>query len=143
MMVLQKAVVDTISEWGVTEKCTSELDHRLEAIEKSEGGGGDLTTPRRRRMDDFWESVGYCQRVETTSLVELALWNMKMTSVVQKEEPEINNGQYRESCRCRSGAGVAIENVFGYLWDGESRTNTAISIFPLVSTLTVAYDDDN
>jgi len=106
----------------------------LEAIEKSEGGGGDLTT-RRKLMDDFWESVGYCQRVETTSLVELALWNMKMTSVVQKEEPEINNGQYRESCRCRSGAGVVIENVFGYLWDGESITNTALSIFPLVSTL--------
>lgn len=37
----------------------------------------------------------------------------------------------RESCRFHRGAGLVIDNVIGYLWDGVSIFDMAMSLFPL------------
>jgi len=126
-MVLNTAVVNRISTWHPRGNWGSHLFLLAEKIPWN----GDLEG-RREHTRDFLSPVGDYTRVEMTSLLELAVWKMKMNSERVEETP--SNSVGRESCRCQSGAGVVIENVFGFLWDEEEDwIDTALSLFPLCS----------
>eukprot|EP00526_Cylindrotheca_closterium_P005562 CAMPEP_0113631136 /NCGR_PEP_ID=MMETSP0017_2-20120614/16181_1 /TAXON_ID=2856 /ORGANISM="Cylindrotheca closterium" /LENGTH=565 /DNA_ID=CAMNT_0000541635 /DNA_START=46 /DNA_END=1743 /DNA_ORIENTATION=+ /assembly_acc=CAM_ASM_000147 len=121
--VLQTAVVNTTSTWQ-----RSSLSVLVESIPQS----SDMDA-RRQCTLDFFRHVGYCERVERTSLLELAVWNMKMKNSVKVKETHNDDGVDRESCRLHCGARIVIENVFGFFWEGETRSDTALSLFPLCS----------
>ena len=148
-LVLDRAIVRIVSQWGQTATRESDLSDYLGRIERVNPGkevvwfepGKSYTASKvtkEERVMDFYAKVGYCIRVEVTSLLEQALWKMRMRNV-QKEEFE-DELEFRSECRFQSGAEVVVENVFGYLWHGEgsgylwrgeTRECTALTMFPL------------
>ncbi|KAL3930385.1 MAG: hypothetical protein SGBAC_011788 [Bacillariaceae sp.] len=123
-LVLQRAVVTKLSSWGLGGKWVANLLGCLELMHSEH----DLETRRNYVRYSFFGDVGHCMRLESTSLVEQALWKMRMIIVEKEESPGTHD--YRQICRFQCGAGVVIENVTEYLWDAdETKSDTALSVF--------------
>mmetsp|Transcript_32930 Transcript_32930/g.79670 ORF Transcript_32930/g.79670 Transcript_32930/m.79670 type:complete len:566 (+) Transcript_32930:118-1815(+) len=123
-LVLQRAIADKLSCWGLGEKWVSNLLGCLELMQSDY----DIETRRKYVRDSFFGDVGYSMRLESTSLLEQALWKMRM-GTVRKEESQVTD-DYRQICRFQCGAGVVIGNVAEYLWnEDESKSDTALSVF--------------
>jgi len=93
--------------------------------------GDNDTAERRDRFDEFLQYVGYCIRVETTSLMELATWRMKLEAMHEELLPE-GDINCRRMARVQCSLEVLVENVTEYLWGDESKQLTALSLFPLI-----------
>lgn len=126
-MVLQRAFVDQLSSWGLGEKWVSSLLECLELLNSDY----DIEARCRYLHDSFFGDVGHCIRLEATSLMELALWKIRIKAV-QKEEADSNNDN-RQICRFHCGAGVAIGNVTEYLWHNVTKPNTALAVFQKIA----------
>jgi hypothetical protein len=59
---------------------------------------------RRRAVGLLFFKLATCERLESVSLLELALWKVKLI-----------DGDDRQSCRINSGAEVVISNVLSFL----------------------------
>jgi len=123
-LVLRRAIIDTISSWAQGTNWESELSALVESIPYEDG-----TDTRRFRVSVFYKKAGYYVMVETTSLLELAIWKLRLKTA-KKQESETARG-YRTACRCQCGAGVVIENVLGFLLDRQTASEAAKSVFPL------------
>mmetsp|Transcript_24663 Transcript_24663/g.60576 ORF Transcript_24663/g.60576 Transcript_24663/m.60576 type:complete len:670 (-) Transcript_24663:3120-5129(-) len=153
--VLERAIVDRICSRGgctgddsnnINNKWRSELTRCLGALEHH---AGSVESRRNHVHECFFGTVGYCVRLEMTSMMELALWKMRMTReniIINNNNPNEeeaeeadddddddndNDRSVREDCRYQCGSEVVIEKVVGYLWHGESRSDTALSTFPI------------
>mmetsp|Transcript_40337 Transcript_40337/g.97405 ORF Transcript_40337/g.97405 Transcript_40337/m.97405 type:complete len:580 (-) Transcript_40337:26-1765(-) len=130
--VLQKSVFDRLSEWDIGAKWGSILSQNLESIPRESGIGG-ADGRRKRVYDDFFRDLGHCMRTEMTSILELALWKSRLHTT-QKDEGG-SDDDFREICHAQSGALVVIQNVAEHLWYDETKSSTALSIFPVCSTV--------
>jgi len=131
-MLLKLSVVNTVSTWHPQGQWGNDLLMLVESIPLDSDMDG-----RRQCAKDFSGHVGYCIRMEMTSLLELAIWKTKMQSmkVLEKSNSE-DDAVTKVSCRYQSGTGVVIENVFRYLLEGKSTSETALSLFPLMCSST-------
>ncbi|CAJ1941149.1 unnamed protein product [Cylindrotheca closterium] len=109
------------------DKWRSKLQMCLEALHHHDSS----VDSRRNHVNTcFFGTVGYCLRLEMTSTIELALWKMRTTTREKKNQSEeANSDRFREDCRFQCGSEVVMEQVIGYLWHGESRSDTALSTF--------------
>lgn len=123
-MVLQKALVERISYWGLRGKPLLALEHPIESMTLDDG-----TERRQTRVHEALNCAGYCTKLQATSLLELALWKRRIKEVqMDYSDCEID----RASCRCQCGSEVVLENVSAFVWGaGESRVATSLAIFPL------------
>jgi len=123
-MLLKLGVVNTVST-------CNDLSMLVESIPLNSD-----TATRRQCVKDFVGLVGNCIRMELSSLLELSVWKMKINEARGKETSstkvadDIDRDFYRYQ---GDGAGIVIQNVIGYLWEGEeSISETAVSRFPLL-----------
>ncbi|CAJ1946470.1 unnamed protein product, partial [Cylindrotheca closterium] len=125
-MTLQKVFVTSINDWGMglIPKWKADLEQHILSLHVPTAVDHDIQT-RRKLVREIFKRVGYYTRIEKTSQIELAL-RIKEALMEEKRECEID----RRQCQLHCGAGIAIENVFGFLWNGESRAQTALSMFP-------------
>jgi len=122
-IVLQRFVVNRIAGWKLGSERDSELSRRVEALR----GGHNIRT-RREIVKKIFEYAGFCATIELASLIELAVWRMRMGTVKR----EVTHSKLdRPSCRYQCGADVVVENVMGFLWDVRSKLDVGLSIFPL------------
>ncbi|CAJ1942366.1 unnamed protein product [Cylindrotheca closterium] len=129
-LVFQTAIADRVSGWSPVWNERFDLSRHIRSMIRSD----DDTKQRRKKLVfQLLEHVGQCIRKETTSLMELSLWKMKMdtTNMVGTVTDDIS---YRESCRLQCGADIVVDNVLEYLIDiEESKCSPALSVFPLCS----------
>mmetsp|Transcript_39446 Transcript_39446/g.95438 ORF Transcript_39446/g.95438 Transcript_39446/m.95438 type:complete len:551 (-) Transcript_39446:78-1730(-) len=140
-MILCKTMIATISSWRGGAKSESELISRLESMHVEAN-----TREKIEHLHDFLGHAGYYVRLQPTSILELALWKWRMGTTVQEAEDGDDN--YRQKCRCQSGADVVIENVAEFLWLGKTRACTALRLYPLSamvlgSEIMFRLDDDD
>ncbi|CAJ1941055.1 unnamed protein product [Cylindrotheca closterium] len=128
-VALRRSILDKIpSRWGLPMWRT-----KLEGHIGSMPSDND-TRARSAHLHETFQYLGYYARIEMTSLAELALWKMRMSSSCGhvKGEFEIDDQNYRKNCKLQCGSEIVIENMIEYLWNGESsRSDTSLSMFPL------------
>ena len=76
-------------------------------------------------VTQVFKSLTHLFKVEVTSILELALWKMKISNSIL-DEPSQQQQVDRESCRMICKGDYVISNVVGFLCD-ESSSATAIS----------------
>jgi len=130
-MLLKLGVVNTVSTWHPQGQWGNDLSMLVESIPLNSD-----TATRRQCVKDFVGLVGNCIRMELSSLLELSVWKMKINEARGKETSstkvadDIDRDFYRYQ---GDGAGIVIQNVIEYLWEGEeSISETAVSRFPLL-----------
>lgn len=64
----------------------------------------DLGASRCDVLEQFFDEVGCILRIEVTSLMELALWKMRMDALRKEDQETTNENDFR---RCRSTSKVA------------------------------------
>lgn len=124
--VLRRSVLDELHRWDTTGKWELILSQALDAIPRLCG----IDAAKRRSSfvyDSFFRDAGRVLRVELISLLELALWKMRI------DLAQVEGDDSRQICRLQSRAGVLIENVSEYLWNDETYCSTALSFFPVCS----------
>mmetsp|Transcript_7765 Transcript_7765/g.18702 ORF Transcript_7765/g.18702 Transcript_7765/m.18702 type:complete len:572 (-) Transcript_7765:271-1986(-) len=124
-VALQRSILDTMSSWGLP-KWRTELDLHTTSIPSDND-----TKARNAHVHGIFQYLGSCTRVEVTSLIEQALWKMRMSGELREDDDSETDEMYRENCRLQCGSQIVIENVIEYLWHCESRSDTALSMFPL------------
>ena len=122
-LALRRLIAGTMSNWGLL-RWRDELELRCSSIPRVIGTG-----TRKTHIHAIYEHLGHCINIEATSLMEQALWKLRMKSE-QKADSE-NDHSYRVDCRLQCGSGIVIENVIKYLWNDEAKSDTAFSIYPL------------
>mmetsp|Transcript_22524 Transcript_22524/g.55788 ORF Transcript_22524/g.55788 Transcript_22524/m.55788 type:complete len:481 (+) Transcript_22524:240-1682(+) len=126
-LVLKKAVLDRLSGCWLERRWRLELANRMESIWSDDND--DNVSLRNQRLMGLLEYFGSCMRTEMTSLMELALWKMRMRKF-QKEGSE-NDINYRESCQCQCGMGVVAGHVTRFLWEDGPLASSVMSEYPL------------
>ncbi|CAJ1957558.1 unnamed protein product [Cylindrotheca closterium] len=112
-LAIQKLAMDRFNMQRLGQSKEAELLRRFELIRSDND-----TVTRMEHFDSFKKFARYCVMTATTSLIELALWKMKMNRG-QKEDLEADDTS-RTDCRCQCGADIVIGNVFGYLCKSRS-----------------------
>jgi len=126
---LQRAIVDRVFGWSPVWNERFDLSRDIRLMIRS-----DIDIKERREeVLELLEHAGQCIRKETTSLMELALWKMKMDDVTKIMVDSANDISYRESCRLQCGTDIVVDNVIEYLFASESTCSTALSVYPLCS----------
>ncbi|KAL3937852.1 MAG: hypothetical protein SGBAC_007118 [Bacillariaceae sp.] len=135
-MILNKVIVERMSKCGIDKADWQSQISRyvnLMSCEDGIGIGIGIGIQRTHGVQRVFQLLGYCLRLETTSLIELAVWKMRI-SELHNDNVKVALAD-RASCLCQSGADAVIENVFAYLWGGESDDAIGLSMVPLASTL--------
>lgn len=116
-MSLQKWMIDPINRWGAAsweEKIKSKVSSLL------------LEGRDEERRANLWTEVcssfEHYEMVESSSVVELALWKAKLRSG-RRSDSSKRQALDRGECRCVSGADVVIPNVLKFL---DLKENTAL-----------------
>lgn len=71
-------------------------------------------------------------KMESTSILELALWKMKTGELLCLESCDEAD---RKNCRWNCGSDVVMENVLEYTWDDQSDSSMASMMLPLCSCI--------
>jgi hypothetical protein len=77
---------------------------------------GDVPTARRKRIHQIYRKLLSNERLEATSLLELAVWKAEVHSLALPSAPPLNDEE-RKACRIKSGVGIVIPNVLAFLSD--------------------------
>lgn len=123
-IVLQRFVSNRIAGWNLGSERNVELSSLVDAMQTNT----TCLLSRREIVEEIFEHAGFCTMVEVTSLIEMAMWRMRMNNL-QKELP--NCKVDRSNCRYQCGADVVMLNVMKFLW--KDRSDAAMSNFPLYS----------
>ena len=92
--------------------------HGLSMLVDSICGEGTSMT-RRDSVDEVSSSFASYLQPEITSIVEMALWKLKM---MQMEEEDLSGTADRNFCRYKCGADIVIPNVTKFIWDDRSSS---------------------
>ncbi|CAJ1941307.1 unnamed protein product [Cylindrotheca closterium] len=120
-IVVHRAVIERIAGWGAPESWRADLVRQVESIH------GDDPMGRNNSVYNFFDHTRHYARVEMTSFLELALWKMRMRQGYKKETEKVES--YREICRYQCGADVVVENVAGFLWNGQPKSYAGMAVF--------------
>ncbi|KAL3937874.1 MAG: hypothetical protein SGBAC_007107 [Bacillariaceae sp.] len=113
-IALEWSLVDRLSSWRALDAWISDMSGRVNAIVAA-----DEMEQRQSLLEAASMVLSRYERVESTTLLELYLWKMKLTPVNAPGADDATSiivvGDDRGAYRIRSGASVVIPNVMTFL----------------------------
>ena len=115
-VALEGWLVGSISSWRGLESWKADMSNRVNAILAE-----DEVKQRQSLLREASTVLSRYERMEATTMLELALWKMEtksadLASAESAARTAIDRGD-REACRVRSGASFIIPNAIAFLYE--------------------------
>ncbi|CAJ1936607.1 unnamed protein product [Cylindrotheca closterium] len=108
-LTLERYTVDRLSDWGCDEwsrRMSSEVLAILRENDKER---------RENALNETYDTMTQYERLESVSVLELALWKSSMGPC--RVDEDIGDGVGRNNGRVRCGASFVVPSVLTFLWD--------------------------